>query len=143
MEHLFDNREFVQSLIVTRGNKASVATSSKKYKITLEEVIVFFHNNLNDEELAKISTHLSSTNKGVVCKTKIIFWCEDVIKNALTHYRSHDYNSKCKMSLRELFMERIALNGCALAVIFLKKYFYKNTHINTIQHSSNKHNVIQ
>ena len=126
MEHLFDNRQFVQSIVVTGGNKASVTTSCKKYKISFHEVVTFFHNNLNEEQIAKLSVHLSSANKNIVCKAEIILWCEDVIKNTLTHYRAHDYNSNCKMSLREVFMERIALNGCASAVLFLKKYYYRN-----------------
>jgi hypothetical protein len=143
MEHLFDNRQFVQSIVVSGGNKASVTTSSKKYKISLEEVVAFFYNNLNDEQLAKLSIHLCSNNKNGVCKSEILLWCEDVIRNTLTHYHAHDYNSKYKMSLRDVFMERVAWNGCASAILFLKKYYYRNHNLNKAQQSSSKHNETQ
>ncbi len=125
MEHIFDNRHILQSFRVQGGYKVSASPSSKKYLISFEEAKEFFLKNLSELEFQKIREYLYPKTKKEIHNEEIILWCIEVIENTLTNSRCFDLNrSSCRTSLRELFMERIAVSGSAYAIIFLRKHFY-------------------
>lgn len=125
MEHIFDNRHTLQSFVVHGGYKESVSTPSNKYLISFEETKQFFLKNLSDPEFYKIKEYMHLEIKQEVNRKKIILWCIETMENALTNHRSYDFIGTGRITLRELFMERIAVNGCAYAIIFLKRHFYQ------------------
>lgn len=134
MEHIFDNRHILQSFVVQGGCKATIPSPSKKYLISFEEAKQFFLQNLSELEFQKIKEYLHPKTKNKIHPEEIILWCEEVIENTLTNSRCFDLNrSSCRTSLRELFMERIAVSESAYAILFLKKHFYM----------ANKHKRIQ
>lgn len=120
MEHIFDDHTILQNIIVLGGKKASVSSPSEKYIISFEEAKSFFFINLKGLEYQKINDYL---NPLTLSREEIITWCEDVIKKTLTNHRWLDLDGISRVSLRELFMERIALRGSAFAIIFLKKHY--------------------
>ncbi len=125
MEHIFDNRHVLQSFVVQGGCKVSTPPPSKKYLISFEEAKQFFLKNLSELEFQKIKEELHPKTKREIPSEEITSWCIEVIENTLTNHRSMTVNVHSKMSLRELFMEKIAISGSAYAIIFLRKYFYK------------------
>lgn len=140
MEHIFDNRHILQSFVVQGGCKASSPPPSKKYLISFEEAREFFLKNLSELEFQKVREYLHAKIKMEMHKEEIILWCEEVIENTLTNSRCFDLNrSSCRTSLRELFMERIAVSGSAYAILFLKKHFYQENKRTAILNTS--HNI--
>lgn len=137
MEHIFDNRHVLQSFRVQGGYTVSTSPSNKKYTISYEEAKEFFLKNLSELEFQKIREYLRPKTK--MHNEEIILWCVEVIENTLTNSRCFDLNrSSCRTSLRELFMERIAVSGSAYAILFLKKHFYQeNKRIVILNNSRN------
>ncbi|HWY36127.1 MAG TPA: hypothetical protein VNX68_15895 [Nitrosopumilaceae archaeon] len=125
MEHIFDNRHILQSFVVQGGCKASAPSLSKKYLISFEEARQFFLKNLSESEFQKIKEYLHPKTKNEINHDEIILWCAEVMENTLMSHRSITANVNSRVSLRELFMERIAVSGSAYAIIFLKKHFYQ------------------
>jgi hypothetical protein len=127
MEHIFDNRHVLQSLVVHGGCKVSAAPSSKKYVNSFDDAQKMFFDNATDLEYQKIRKHLFAETKKKWSDKKTLAWCNDVLENTLRNHRAFDYNGTGRVGLRELFMERVALRGSSYAILFLKKHYYKQT----------------
>lgn len=124
MEHIFDNRHVLQSLVVQGGCKASVSPSSKKYINSFEDAQKMFFDNVTDLEYQKIREYLFTETKNKQSYQKTISWCNDVLENTIRNHRAYDHNGTGRVGLRELFMERVALRGSYYAILFLKKHYY-------------------
>ena len=132
MEHIFDNRQLLQSLVVKAGCKKSIYPCSKKYHLTFDDIEKFFFANLNDSEIKKIRESLSISATTEWSREKIIALCKTILEDTVLHCTASFRYGPEKMNLRELAMERVATMGCAYTIIFLNKYYWKNEEHETL-----------
>ncbi len=132
MEHIFDNRHFLQSLVVKGGCKKSISPCSNKYHLTFNDVEKFFFENLKDAEIKKIKESLATTEWD---HKKIIALCKQILEDTLLYCKASMRYGPERINLREVAMERIATMGSAYTIIFLKKYYWKNKEQITISDS--------
>ena len=123
MEHIFDDRHALQSMVVMGGNKVAISPESGRHSIRFEDAERIFFLNFSEEESKKIKNYLYSKNNNIIQHKAIVSWCNDVLKNTLQVFRGWDYNGRT--SLRELFIERIVSVGSAEAIIFLHRFYYR------------------
>ena len=126
MEHIFDNRHLLQSLVVKGGCKKSISPCSNKYHLTFDDVEKFFFENLNDAEIKTIKESLSLSTTTELSREKIISLCKNILEDTLLHCKASTRYGPERINLREVTMERVATMGCAYTIIFLKKYYWKN-----------------
>lgn len=126
MEHIFDNRQFLQSLIVKAGYKKSISPCTKKYHLTFDDIEKFFFTNLNDSEIIKIKESLSISAAIECGRENIIALCKTILEDTLLYCKASTRYGPERINLRDVAMERVATMGCAYTIIFLKKYYWKN-----------------
>jgi hypothetical protein len=105
MDHIFDNRHYLQSIVVTGGNKISVSPPSDRHSIKFEDAERIFFQHFSDSESEIIKTYLILNLGNETPKETISLWCDSVLENALRNYRQYDLCERT--SLRELFIERV------------------------------------
>lgn len=137
MNHIFDNRQLLQSFVVNGGNKISVTGPSRKHIISAEDVKRIFIQHLNDTEITDIKTYLLTHKKNKVQFDTVEMWCDSIIENSLAARRLPDFAGK--INLKEFFIERVVSEGCAKAIIFLHKYYYKIGLLSPSTDRLNKH----
>jgi hypothetical protein len=123
MEHIFDDRHTLQCMVVMGGNKVAISPESGKHSIRFEDAERIFFLNFSEVESEKIKKYLYSKNDNAIQYEVIVRWCNEVLENTLKSYRGFDFNGR--VSLREVFIERIMSVGCAEAIIFLHKFYYR------------------
>ena len=127
MDHIFDNRHYLQSIVVTGGNKVSVLPPSDRHPIKFEDAQRIFFQHFSCEESEKIKNYLLLNLGKKTPKETISLWCDSVLENALRNYRQYDLCGR--ISLRELFIERVLSDGCAEAIIFLHKFYFNKNRV--------------
>jgi hypothetical protein len=75
--------------------------------------------------MEKIKYFFSITTAGSHEKTMSL--CKQVLEDTLFHCKASGRYSPERINLREVLMERVAMVGCAKAIIFLYTYYWKNT----------------
>jgi hypothetical protein len=123
MEHIFDDRHTLQSMVVMGGNKVAVSPESGRHSIRFEDAERIFFLNFSELQSEKIKKYLHPKTNNTITHEAIVVWCNEVLGNTLKSYRGFDLNGR--VSLRELFIERIVSVGSAEAIIFLHKFYYR------------------
>lgn len=123
MEHIFDDRHTLQSMVVMGGNKVAISPESGRHSIRFEDAERIFFLNFSEIESKKIKEYLHPKTNSDTSHEAIVTWCNKVLQNTLSVFRGWDYNGRT--SLRELFIERIVSTGSAEAIIFLHKFYYR------------------
>jgi hypothetical protein len=124
MDHIFDNRQFLQSIVIYGGNKISATAPSCKHSISTEDVKRIFLQNLKPSEIKTIQCYLKTQKKNAFNSDAIEDSCNDIITHSLSKNRGYDYGRN--LSLKEFFIERLLSEGCANALMLLHKYYYPN-----------------
>ncbi len=122
MDHIFDDRQFLQSIVIYGGNKISATAPSCKHSISTEDVKRIFLQHLKPSEINTIQCYLQTQKKNEFDSDAIEDSCNSIITHSLSKNRWFDYGRN--IALKEFFIERLLSEGCANAITLLHKYYY-------------------
>ncbi|MBA3706194.1 MAG: hypothetical protein H0W84_09935 [Bacteroidetes bacterium] len=122
IDHIFDNRQFLQRIVTYGGNKISAVAPSCNHSISIEDVKRIFLQHLNTTEISIIQDYFKIQKKNKFESDVVECCCNSIISYSLNKNRGYDHGRN--ITLKEFFLERLLSEGCANAIILLHKHYY-------------------